>query len=50
LSHAGSFGWKVSTGEIVWSDETFRIFQYDRATQPTVEAVLQRVHRRTPPS
>ena len=44
LSHTGSFGWKVSTGEIVWSEETFRIFQYDQATQPTVERVLQRVH------
>jgi PAS domain S-box-containing protein len=44
LSHTGSFGWKVSTGEIVWSEETFRIFQYDRATQPTVERVLQRAH------
>ena len=31
LSHTGSFGWTVSTGEINWSDETFRIFQYDRA-------------------
>src|SRR6266851_5541148 len=44
LSHTGSFGWKVSTGEIVWSEETFRIFQYDRATQPTVERALQRAH------
>jgi PAS domain S-box-containing protein len=44
LSHTGSFGWRVSTGEIIWSDETFRIFQYDRTTMPTVELVLQRVH------
>ena len=44
LSHAGSFGWKPSTGEIIWSEETFRIFQYDRSTRPTVELVLQRVH------
>src|SRR6202165_5696891 len=44
LSETGSFGWKPSTGEINWSDETFRIFQYDRATKPTVELVLQRVH------
>src|SRR5258707_6464458 len=29
LSHIGSFGWKVSTGEIFWSEETFRIFQYE---------------------
>jgi signal transduction histidine kinase len=44
LSHTGSFGWRVSTGEIVWSDETFRIFQYERSTEPTVERVLQRAH------
>jgi PAS domain S-box-containing protein len=44
LSHTGSFGWQVSTGKIFWSDETFRIFQYDRTTIPTLELVLQRVH------
>jgi PAS domain S-box-containing protein len=44
LSHAGSFGWRVATGEIIWSEETFRIFQYDRTTRPTVELLLQRVH------
>jgi PAS domain S-box-containing protein len=44
LSNTGSFGWKVSTGEVLWSDETFRIFQYDPATNPTAELVLQRVH------
>src|SRR5207249_2240289 len=44
LSHTGSFGWRVSTGEIIWSEETFRIFQYDRTTKPTIELVLQRVH------
>jgi PAS domain S-box-containing protein len=36
--------WRVSTGEILWSDETFRIFEYDPATKPTVELILQRVH------
>jgi PAS domain S-box-containing protein len=44
LSHTGSFGWRPSTGEILWSDETFRIFQYERATIPTVGLFLQRVH------
>src|SRR6266404_686382 len=44
ISHTGSFGWRPSTGEILCSEETFRIFQYDRATKPTVELVLQRVH------
>jgi formate hydrogenlyase transcriptional activator len=45
LSHTGSFGWKVSSGEIFWSDETFRIFQCDPRTKPTVDFVLSRVHR-----
>jgi len=44
LSHTGSFGCKVSTGEMTWSEETFRIYGYDRSTQPAVERVLQRVH------
>jgi PAS domain S-box-containing protein len=45
MSQTGSLGWDVATGELVWSDETFRIFEYDRAnTRPTVELALQRVH------
>jgi PAS domain S-box-containing protein len=44
LSQTGSFGWTVSSGEILWSDETFRIFQYDRTTKPTLELILQRTH------
>jgi hypothetical protein len=36
LSHTGSFGWNVCTGEIYWSEESFRIFEYDRTTTPTV--------------
>src|SRR5713101_4123534 len=44
LSRTGSFGWRTSTSEIVWSEESFRIFQYARTTKPTVELILQRVH------
>jgi signal transduction histidine kinase/PAS domain-containing protein len=44
LSHTGSFCWMPSTGELICSDETLRIFQYDRTTTPTVELVLERVH------
>ena len=44
LSHTGSFGWNVSTGELVWSDETFNILGYDRSLKPTLELVLERVH------
>jgi PAS domain S-box-containing protein len=44
LSHTGSFGWKPDTGEIVWSDETYRIFEYDRSVKPTIDSAVQRVH------
>jgi PAS domain S-box-containing protein len=44
LSRTGSFGWKADTGEIVWSDETYRIFEYDRSVKPTIDSVAQRVH------
>ncbi len=44
LSHTGSFGWKIPSGEIFWSDETFRIFEYDRSVKPTIDSVVQRVH------
>jgi len=44
LSHTGSFGWKLSSGEIVWSQETFRIFGYDKALSVTLDMVIQRVH------
>jgi C4-dicarboxylate-specific signal transduction histidine kinase len=43
LSHTGSFGWRAASG-FVWSEETFRIFELDRAITPTVEAVIQRTH------
>jgi PAS domain S-box-containing protein len=45
LSNTGSFSWRPSTGQILWSEETFRIFEYDRTTTPTVEFVLKRIHR-----
>ncbi|HET7891278.1 MAG TPA: PAS domain-containing protein [Candidatus Sulfotelmatobacter sp.] len=49
LSHTGSFGWRVATGEIIWSEETFRIFEYDRTTTPTVDVILQRIHPQDAP-
>ena len=44
LTHTGSFGWSVQSGEIRWSDETFRIFQYDPKAKPTLEVILRRTH------
>jgi predicted ATPase/signal transduction histidine kinase len=44
LSHTGTFGWSPSSGEIYWSEETFRIFEYDPASTPTLQRVLARIH------
>ena len=44
LSHTGSLGWKIGSGELFWSDETFRIFGYERSFPPTVQSALERVH------
>src|SRR5580658_3020900 len=44
LSHSGTFGWKIPTGELVWSDETYRILGFTRETNPTLELVFDRVH------
>jgi len=44
LNHSGSFGWNVSSGEIFWSEETFRIFGYAPTANVTIEMVLNRVH------
>jgi len=44
ISHTGSFGWSVSSGEIYWSEETYTIFEYDRTVKPTLELVFQRIH------
>ena len=44
LSHTGSFGWNPSSGEIYWSRESFRIFEFEPASKITIERVMQRIH------
>ena len=44
LSRTGSSGWCVATGEMIWSEETFRIFGYDKAPSVTLDKVFQRIH------
>jgi PAS domain S-box-containing protein len=44
LSHTGSFGWKPDTGELVWSEESYRIFEYGHSVELTIDSVVQRVH------
>jgi PAS domain S-box-containing protein len=44
LSHTGSFGWDVSSGEIYWSRETFRIFEYEPVAKVPIDLIVQRTH------
>lgn len=44
LSHTGSFGWRIASGNIVWSKETYRIFGVDETVKPTIDLILQWVH------
>jgi C4-dicarboxylate-specific signal transduction histidine kinase len=44
LSRTGSFSWNVLSGDLYWSEQTFRIFEYEQFITPTIELVRQRVH------
>jgi PAS domain S-box-containing protein len=44
LSHTGSFGWNLESGELYWSDETFNILGYKRTVTPSLDLVFDRVH------
>jgi PAS domain S-box-containing protein len=50
LSHTGSFGWNVSTDEHFWSDETFRIFEFDPSSKVSLPMILERVHPQDMPA
>jgi PAS domain S-box-containing protein len=43
LSQTGSFTWKPSTNERLWSDEIYRIFDIDPAQGPDIEKAFERV-------
>jgi PAS domain S-box-containing protein len=44
LSKTGSFGWNTATGEIFWTEETFRVFGVDPALKPSLDIVFERIH------
>jgi PAS domain S-box-containing protein len=45
ISHTGSWSWNVSTGQITWSDEHFRIFGVDPDNaDPSFQLFLESVH------
>jgi PAS domain S-box-containing protein len=44
LSKAGSFSWRLDTGEIRWSEQVYRIFELDSDLPVTLELIGSRVH------
>lgn len=44
LSKTGSFSLEPSSGEQVWSEENYRIWEFDPAVPPTMEMVLDAIH------
>jgi PAS domain S-box-containing protein len=44
ISHTGTFGWNVASGEHYWSEEGYNILEYDRSVQASMELALQRMH------
>src|SRR6185503_12582183 len=44
LSRIGSFAWRVATNEITWSEELYRIFEFEPHVRVTLELIGTRVH------
>jgi predicted ATPase/signal transduction histidine kinase/GAF domain-containing protein len=44
LSHTGSYILDGPFGKSIWTDEMYRIFEYDPNETPSVEKAIQRVH------
>ncbi len=44
LSRIGSFSWQVATDKIIWSEQLYRIFEFDPNVPVTLELIGTRVH------
>jgi PAS domain S-box-containing protein len=44
LSRTGSLGWREDGSSTFWSEETYRIFGYDRAVRPEMGLLMRRIH------
>ncbi|HEY2615895.1 MAG TPA: PAS domain-containing protein [Acetobacteraceae bacterium] len=44
LSLTGSFGWNAATGDVFWSEQSFAVLGYAATVQPSIAAMLDRVH------
>ena len=44
LARIGSFSWRVATDEITWSEQLYRIFEFEPGLRITLERIATRVH------
>jgi len=44
LSLTGSFSWKVASGDITWSEELYRLFDFEPGSRVTIARISGRVH------
>ena len=44
LTHVGSYSWRVATGEIKWSKQLYRIYEFEVGVNITPELIRTRVH------
>ncbi|MDX6303426.1 MAG: hypothetical protein QOI77_395 [Blastocatellia bacterium] len=44
LTLIGSFSWLVATDELAWSEELYRIYEFDSGIKITLEVIRTRVH------
>jgi PAS domain S-box-containing protein len=44
LSHMGSFSWRVATDEVTWSEQLYRIYEFEIGVPVTLDLIRTRVH------
>ncbi|MCA3189085.1 MULTISPECIES: PAS domain S-box protein [unclassified Cupriavidus] len=44
LTHTGSFCWRPASDEFIWSDQLYRIFDFEPGTLVTMDRMVQRIH------
>ena len=44
LSSIGSLSWRVPTNDIIWSEQLYRIFEFDQSVSVTLDLISTRVH------
>jgi PAS domain S-box-containing protein len=44
LARMGNLSWRIASGEVIWSEQLYRIFEFEPGTVVTLERIAGRVH------